>query len=132
MDPITAAIVAALAAGVVSGTTKVGEQVISDAYNQLKELLKKKFGAKSKVIAAVKELEANPKSAARKEVLKEEVTAVKADQDKDLVKLAQSLLKNINALTGGSQIIQTAIGDQNIQITGSSNTVTTGVQKNEK
>ena len=88
MDPITTALFAAIAAGAISGATKVGEQVIVDAYAKLKELLWKKFGAKSKVVKAVKELEANPKSAARKEVVKEEVTAVKADQDKELLQVS--------------------------------------------
>ena len=129
MDPITTAIVAALAAGAISGVTKVGEQLIVDAYAKLKELLGKKFGAKSKVVKAVKELEANPKSAARKEVVKEEVAAVKADQDQELLQIAQSLLKSIKALPGGTQIIQTAIGDQNIQIAGDNNAVNVNTPK---
>lgn len=105
MDPITASIVAALAAGAVSGATKVAEQVVFDAYSKLKELLGKKFGVKSKVIKAVKELEVNPKSEARKAVLNEEVVAVKADKDVDLLKAAQALLKTIKAKPGGEQII---------------------------
>jgi len=129
MDPITTAILAALAAGAVSGATKVGEQVIADAYAKLKELLGKKFGAKSKVVKAVKDLEANPKSAARKEVVKEEVAAAKADQDKELLQAAQALIKSVKALPGGIQIIQTAIGDQNIQIAGDGNTVNVNTPK---
>jgi hypothetical protein len=132
MDPITAAIVAALAAGAVSGATKVGEQVITDGYSKLKELLKKKFGAKSKVVNAVKELEANPKSDARKEVLKEEVADAKADKDADLVKAAQVLLKTIKAQPGGEQIVQTAIGDQNIQIAGDGNVVSVNTPKTKR
>jgi hypothetical protein len=129
MDPITTAILAALVAGAVSGATKVGEQVIADAYGKLKELLKKKFGPKSKVVKAVKELEADPKSAARKEVVKEEVAAAKADQDKELLQAAQALIKSVKALPGGTQIIQTAIGDQNIQIAGDGNTVNVNTPK---
>jgi hypothetical protein len=132
MDPITTAIVAALGAGAISGATEVGEQIISDAYSKLKDLLGKKFGTKSKVVKAVKELESNPKSAARKEVVKEEVAAVQADQDTELLQLAQSLLKSIKALPGGTQIIQTATGDQNIQVAGDSNTVNLGTPKNKK
>lgn len=132
MDPITTAIVAALGAGAVSGATKVAEQVISDTYNKLKELLGKKFGAKSKVVKAVKELEASPKSAARREVMKEEVAAVKADQDIELRAVAEQLLKAIKGKPGGEQIIQTAIGDQNIQIAGDSNIVSMGIPKNRK
>lgn len=119
MDPVTTAILAAIAAG----ANQVGAQVVLDTYSKLKELLKKKFGPKSKVVYAVKELEANPKSAARKDVLKEEVAAAKADQDQELLQIAQSLLKSVKALPGGTHIIQNAVGDQNIQITGDGNTV---------
>jgi hypothetical protein len=129
MDPITTAILAAISAGAIAGVTKAGEQAILDAYGKLKEMLGKKFGAKSKVVKAVKELEANPKSEARKAVVKEEVTAAKADQDIDLLQAAQVLLKSVKALPGGTQIIQTVIGDQNIQIAGDGNTVNVNTPK---
>jgi len=132
MDPITTAIVAALAAGVLSGVKKVGERVIVDTYGKLKDLLKTKFGARSKVVKAVKELEANPKSAARKDVVKEEMAAAKADKDAELLKLAQQVMKAIKAQPGGEQIIQTAIGDQNIQIAGDGNIVNVNPSKTKK
>ncbi len=131
MDPITAAIVAALTAGAVSGATKVAEQAISDAYGKLKELLGKKFGAKSKVVKAVKELETNPKSEARKAVVKEEVVAAKADKDADLLKAAQALLNAIKAKPGGEQIVQMVMGDQNIQIAGDGNVVNVNTPKSK-
>ena len=129
MDPITTAIIAAVTAGTVTGVTKAGEQFITDAYAKLKELLGKKFGSKSKVLKAVKELEANPKSEARKEVLREEVAAAKAAQDKELLKTAQSLLKSIKALPGGNQVIQTTTGNQNIQVAGGGNSVNVNATK---
>lgn len=129
MDPITTAILAAIAAGAMVGVTKVGEQVLVDAYAKLKELLKKKFGPRSKVVKSVKDLEANPQSTARKEVMKEEMAASKADQDKDLLQAAQVLLKTVKALPGGEQFIQTAIGDQNIQIAGDGNSVAVNMPK---
>ncbi len=129
MDPITTAILAAIAAGAVAGVTKVGEQVLVDAYTKLKELLKKKFGPRSKVVKAVKELEDNPQSTARKEVVKEEMAASKADQDKDLLQAAQVLLKAVKALPEGEQILQTAIGNQNIQIAGNGNAVNVNTLK---
>jgi hypothetical protein len=132
MDPVSTAILAAVTAGATAGAAKVGEQFVADAYAKLKELLGKKFGSKSNVVKAVKELEANPTSSARKEVVKEEVAAAKADQDQELLQIAQSLLKSIKALPGGTQIIQTAIGDQNIQISGDSNTVNVGSPKRKK
>jgi hypothetical protein len=131
MDPITTAILAAIAAGAVSGITKVGEQVLIDAYGKLKEMLKNKFGPQSKVVNAVVELEANPKSEARKEVVQEEVAASKADQDDELLQAAQALIKSIKALPGGTQIIQTATGDQNIQIAGDGNIVNVNKPKSK-
>ena len=128
MDPITTAIVAAIAAGV----SKVGEQAVIDAYARLKELLKNKFGAKSEVVKAVKGLEDKPASTARKEVLKEEIAAVKADKDPEIFKVAQVLIKAIKAKPGGEQIIQTAIGDQNIQISGDGNVVSMNTPKSRR
>jgi hypothetical protein len=77
----------------------------------------------------VKELEANPKSEARKAVVKEEVSAAKADLDADLLKAAQALLKAIKAKPGGEQIVQMAMGDQNIQIARNSNSVNVNSSK---
>ena len=125
MDPITTAIIAAIA----SGVSKVGEQAVVDAYTQLKDLLKKKFGTKSEVVKAVKGVEDKPDSSARKEVLKEEVAAVKADRDPEMLQAAQMLLKVIKAKPGGDQSIQTAIGDQNIQISGDGNVVSVNTSK---
>ncbi len=102
MDPITTAILAAIAAGAVAGATKIGEQVIVDAYAKLKELLKRKFGTKSEVVKAVKALEARPDSVARKEIVVEQVTASKADQDPELLRAAEALLKIINTNTKGT------------------------------
>ncbi len=132
MDCFEPAILAALTAGVVSGATKVGEQAISDAYGKLKEMLSKKFGARSKVVKAVKELETNPISEARKEVVKEEVASAKADKDRDLLKAAQALIKVVKTLPGGEQIVQTAIGKQNIQIAGDGNTVSMNTPRSKR
>ncbi len=127
MDPITTAILAAIAAGAVAGAAKVGEQAIVDAYTGLKELLKRKFGAKSEVVKAVKALETKPDSAARKDVVKEEVAAAKADQDPELLQAAQALLDKIGARPGGVQIIQQATGSYIAQASGGS---TAGVNVN--
>lgn len=126
MEPITIAIVAALA----SGMTKVGEKALMDAYESLKSLIKRKFGAQSSVAKAVDELEAKPDSAGRKETLKEEVTAVKAEHDAELLKAAQLLLEQLKAQPGGAQIIQQATGSYIAQASGGSTaTVNVSVPK---
>jgi len=119
MDIITTAIIA----GITASITKVGEQAIVDAYNKLKELLRAKFGAKSKMVSAVKGLEGNPNSEGRKITVAEEVAAAKADQDKELLQAAQAVLKASKANIGSEQITQIAKGDGNVQIVGDTNTV---------
>lgn len=111
MDPVTTAIVAALATGVASGMTKFGESVIVDAYEALKTALKQKFGVDSNLAEAVNNLENKPDSAGRKETLREEVISAKADQDPDVLKAAQALLDQLKAQPDGEQHIQTAIGN---------------------
>lgn len=44
MEPVTTAIVAAIAAGVARGAGGVGEGLLGDAYAALKALLLRKFG----------------------------------------------------------------------------------------
>jgi hypothetical protein len=92
MDPITTAIVGALAAGAVSGLTETSKTAITDAYKKLKDLLVGKFGARSAVVQAVDQLEAKPESAGRKESLQEELIAIDAGQDADVLAAAKHLL----------------------------------------
>jgi hypothetical protein len=111
MDPITTSILAALTAGITGSTSKVGQQAILDTYEALKNILKRKFGNQSDIIKSVEALETKPESAARKEMLKEEIATVEADQDPDILKAAQDLLDKIGAHPGGVQHIQQATGN---------------------
>jgi hypothetical protein len=110
MDPFSAAIIAALTAGVLSGFTDTSKKLITDAYAGLKSLLIKKFGDQSSLVQSVTNLEAKPESPNRQRVLQEEVQAAKADQDPDLLQAAHALLEQIKAQPGGEQHIQNAIG----------------------
>ncbi|MGJ6962043.1 hypothetical protein ACSDR0_09025 [Streptosporangium sp. G11] len=110
MDPITAAIVAAVAAGLSSGVRNAGENLLSDSYQALKGLLKRKFGAESKVARAVDELEERPDSAPRKDVLAEEVEASGAGADAEVVAAARRLLDHLRAQPGGEAHVQHAVG----------------------
>ncbi len=115
MDPITAAIVAALAAGL----TEVGKNTIVDAYTGLKSLLKKKFGDDSKVVKAVDNLEEEKDSKGRQLTLQEQIAKVKADQDQELVQAAQVLLREVRSQPGGEQRIQSIVGNYNAMVSGS-------------
>ena len=87
MDPITTAIIAALAT--------LSKDVVKDSYNALKGALKQKFGSESDLVDAVDKLEKKPDSEGRKAMLQEEMEMAKAIADADLVGLAQKLLAAI-------------------------------------
>ncbi len=111
MDPITAAIVTAVSAGAIGGLTEVGKTALTDAYSKLKALLIKKFGKESDVVQAVEQTEAKPASEARQVVLAEEVAAVHADHDAELLQLAQALQQVIQSPTDNAGHIQMATGN---------------------
>ena len=71
MDPITTAIIAALA--------NLSKDAIKDGYNALKNTLKKKFGSESDLVDAVDKLEKKPDSEGRKAILQEEFEIAKCD-----------------------------------------------------
>ncbi len=95
MDPISATMFLALASGVVGGMTKVGEEVIVNAYNALNDAIKFVCGVDSKVVKAIAEVEQNPTSKSRKGVVEEEVQAAKLDQNPEIAALAKQLLEAI-------------------------------------
>ena len=119
MDPVTTAILAALAAGAISGVTEMSKTAITDAYQKLKGLLVNKFGATSKVVTAVDELEEEHDSKGRQLTLQEQIAKVKADQDQELVQAAQVLLRELRSQPGGEQRIQSIVGNYNAQVYGS-------------
>ena len=109
MDPVTAAIVAALAAGAAT----VAEQAIVDAYAGLKALLERKFGAAGPLAAATASLEAKPDSTPRQQVLAEEVAAAGADTDAEVLAAAEALQAQVGATPAGKAIIQRVVGSYN-------------------
>jgi hypothetical protein len=110
MEPITAAIIAALTAGAASGVTEAAKKAISDGYSGLKALINKKFGGKSDVTDAIEKLQAKPESPGRQQTLAEELKATNASADPELLSAAQSLLELIKTLPQGEQHIQNAVG----------------------
>jgi hypothetical protein len=123
VDSITSAIIAGLAIS----AGKVGVSVLVDAYQGLKDLLKQKFGADSRLVRAVSDLEEDPESKGQQAVLQEQVIKVKADQDLEILKAAQALLDKVKAQPGGAQAIQQATGSYIAQAThGSTASVNVG------
>jgi hypothetical protein len=101
MDPITKAIVAALAAGALSGLTETSKAALTDGYQSLKNLLAKKFGASSQVVQAVDHLEAKPASPSRQQGLQVEIVAVHAEQDHEVLTAAKHLLTLVQPQQAG-------------------------------
>jgi hypothetical protein len=110
MDPLSAAIVAAVAAGLIKGVGDVTQKVLVDGYERLKGLLARRFGDNSEVVEAVRGLEAHPDSAARRDLVVEEVHRSGADADEELVAAARDLLVRIQADPGVGSSVQQAIG----------------------
>jgi DNA replication protein DnaC len=75
-----------------------------------KGLIKKKFGSNTDVAEAIDKLQTKPDSPGRREILSEELNAVNAAGEPELLRAAQSLLELIKALPQGEQHIQTAQG----------------------
>jgi len=99
--------------------TEVSKTAITDAYQKLKGLLVNKFGAKSKVVTAVDDLEEEHDSKGCQLTLQEQIAKVKADQDQELVQAAQVLLRELRSQPGGEQHIQSIVGNYNAQVYGS-------------
>jgi len=106
MDPITAAIIAALT----SAITEVGKQGVQDAYNALKSVLARKYSARYGLLKAIDDLEKNPNSRKRKAVLQQEVEIANADQDQELLYYAYNLSQQVNH----SRSYQIVSGSNNI------------------
>lgn len=93
METLTAAIMAALG--------NLGVKAVGDAYEGVKTLVLRKFGAESDLADALKKLEQKPEAQARQQLLKEEAAAVGADKDEEIMKAVQVLLDAVKAHAGG-------------------------------
>lgn len=122
MDPITTAIVSAvsaLAAGASKGITEASKAAMTEAYQKLKDLLTHKFGTQSKVVTAVADLEKEYDSKGRQLTLQEQIAKCRADQDQELVQMAQELLNQVQKQQGSEKHIQGISGNYNAQNIGS-------------
>ena len=110
-EPVTTAILAAIAAGATAGVTDTVKQEIGKAYTALKALLVRTFGGGSDVVEAVDKLEKNPNSIGRKQTAAEELANAKADANPELVAAAEQVLAKLQELPHGErQHIMQAVG----------------------
>jgi hypothetical protein len=104
MDPVTTAIAAAV-------LTDLSKDTVKGSYKVLKDALKKRFGAESDLADAVDKLEKKPISEGRKATVQEEVSLGKVNDDPELIKLAQDLLKELEAHPNAQVIINQNISN---------------------
>jgi hypothetical protein len=90
VDPITTAIVTAVSTGAAFGGKEIAAQAVKDAYAGLKSWIKSHHPGVS-----VEQLEEQPTSKARQDVMGEELEREGASKDTELAKLAQRLVELI-------------------------------------
>jgi disulfide oxidoreductase YuzD len=124
MDPISI-ILSALASGatqkvasaLVEGAVKPAGDVAQDAYNGLKTLIKRKFENQGKSASATILDMHEQKPEQTQPLLKSELTEVGADQDEEIIQLAQKVMAQLHPQAA-------AEGKFNVQISGNVKSVT--------
>lgn len=116
MDLITQAIFFGIAGNFATDAVKA-------AYKALKDALFGKFSQDSKLVKAVNDFEADPQSDAYKQVLQEKVAQAKANEDTQLLQLAQQVIKLVEEQPGGKEAITI---NQNVQYVRNAATSGTG------
>ncbi|WP_282779147.1 MULTISPECIES: hypothetical protein [unclassified Nocardia] len=90
MDPVTAVVVSAIAAGAVAGVSETASQAVKDAYTGLKNLLSGKY--RDVDVTAV---ERKPNSAAKRESLAEDLEDAGVGGDSELAEAAVAVLEAV-------------------------------------
>jgi hypothetical protein len=89
MDPITTTILAAL--GVMG--SEVIKSGVKDAYDNLKAVIRRKWGETASISKAITAIEEDPQSKAQAAVLEEKVAAVKATADAEVAQALHTLVE---------------------------------------
>jgi hypothetical protein len=91
MDPITTTILAAL--GVMG--SEVIKSGVKDAYDNLKAVIRRKWGETAPISKAITAIEEDPQSRAQAAVLEEKVAAVKATGDAEVAQALHELVAQL-------------------------------------
>ena len=106
MDPITQAILLSI-------TGNFATDAIKTAYKTLKNALTEKFGEDSDLVDAVNKLEKTPDRDDRKATVQTEIKITEANDDREIVRLAQNLLEKLKENTFGGKVSNDNV-EQNI------------------
>ena len=124
MDPITTTILAAL--GVMG--SEVIKSSVKDAYDNLKAVIRRKWGETAPISKAITAIEEDPESKAQAAVLEEKVAAVEATADAEVSQALHELVEQLKAngiggeavariqfnMSGG--VVQGVAGAENVHI----------------
>jgi hypothetical protein len=108
MDPVTTAILSAIAAG----ASKAAGAALEDAYTALKTLIRSRYGRDSPLDTAIKRVEKKP-SQTEKARLLQEIQTSGVDTDPMVLDAADNLLYYVQMQNYGQQYIQQAQRDIN-------------------
>jgi hypothetical protein len=101
MDPITTTILAAL--GLMG--SEVIKSGVKDAYDNLKAVIRRKWGETAPISKAIAAIEEDPQSKAQAAVLGEKVAAVEATADADVAQALHELVEQLKANGIGGQAV---------------------------
>src|SRR6516225_10564963 len=124
MDPITTTILVAL--GVMG--SEVIKSGVKDAYDNLKAVIRRKWGETAPISKAISAIEEDPSSKAQAAVLEEKVAAVRATNDAEVAQALHKLVEEMKThgiggeavgkirfnMSGG--VVQGVAGAENVQI----------------
>ncbi len=114
MDPVTL-IVTALAAGAASALQDGTSAAVKDAYVRLKALVTRRFAGRAKAELVLAEHQAAPQT--WEKPLAEELSAVGAESDADLVAAAQALMSLVDeAGSRAGKYVVTVRDSQGVQV----------------
>lgn len=94
MEPISATIVAAIAGGAAVALKDIANKAVSDAYQAIKTIIVDRYKSK----ASIEALQEKPQSSAARNLLIETLEETKADQDEEVIKLAQKLSEALSQM----------------------------------
>lgn len=106
MDPVTL-ILGALTAGAAAALKDVVPQAIKDAYAGLKALVEKKFADKPLAQQVLQAYESDPETYTKP--LEKDLKETGADQDEELLAMAQKVMALVEDMPGGGEIISQSL-----------------------
>lgn len=116
MEPITAAIVAALTLAGTGAVQAVGAKAVDAAYDKLKRLLRKKDH--NEVVGAIERLEASPDGRGLPEAVQAQVLQSRADEDPEIREVVQELVAALEVTSAGPTYVQKVKGNHNAVVQG--------------